>query len=223
MGSYLPPKRSWHSIAPLFTGDRECLAAFLALESAEVLEGEKPANLINIPDWMRPCGKNFYRLWKEYGEEVLAGSAVRGLVLAERNDSVLLLLYREDLMKSLLEKKSVAALLARSGYGAAPDPAAALAVLRERMTGDGFPHEIGIFLGYPLKDVAGFIGWAKIPYTCQGPWKIYGAPEASLALARTFRGCRDRMAARLCFGPTGETLIGTPPASPLPAPPSGIL
>ena len=39
------------------------------------------------------------------------------------------------------------------------------------------PHEIGIVLGYPLKDVAGFMGISRREFSCQGPWKIYGNPE----------------------------------------------
>jgi hypothetical protein len=60
-----------------------------------------------------------------------------------------------------------------------------------------FPHEVGVFLGYPLKDVAGFMGWVDLPVTCQGPWKIYGNPDRSLALADGFRACRLRMDQRL--------------------------
>ena len=44
-----------------------------------------------------------------------------------------------------------------------------------------YPHEIGLFLGYPLSDVIGFIenrGWN---YTCCGCWKSYGDPEKAQA------------------------------------------
>ncbi|WP_255396957.1 DUF3793 family protein [Geobacter sp. DSM 9736] len=51
-----------------------------------------------------------------------------------------------------------------------------LSDLKSHLTGKSFPHEIGIFLGYSLKDVIGFMGWAPLPFTCQGPWKIFGDP-----------------------------------------------
>lgn len=198
MDNRLPPKKTWHSVSPLFTGDRECLAAFLALEAAEVVEGRKPANLINIPDRRRPCGRNFFTLWQIHGRDVLAGSSLKGFVLAERRGSILLLVYREELMAALLSRNNVRVLLERSGYTCAGGTEETLATLKQRIAGAAFPHEIGIFLGYPLKDVAGFVGWAKIPFTCQGPWKIYGDPSTSLALAAEFRKCRERIAARLC-------------------------
>ena len=37
-----------------------------------------------------------------------------------------------------------------------------------------FPHEIGIFLGYPLADVAGFIRNKGRNCKCIGTWKVYG-------------------------------------------------
>lgn len=42
-----------------------------------------------------------------------------------------------------------------------------------------FPHEIGVFLGYPLYDVVGFIENAGRNFTCCGCWKAYGDPSAA--------------------------------------------
>ena len=37
----------------------------------------------------------------------------------------------------------------------------------------GFPHEIGVFLGYPVKDVRGFIENEGKRYLMIGYWKVY--------------------------------------------------
>jgi hypothetical protein len=42
-------KPVWTELAAGFPEDRDCLAAFIALEAAEVLDGVKPSNLINVP------------------------------------------------------------------------------------------------------------------------------------------------------------------------------
>ena len=42
-----------------------------------------------------------------------------------------------------------------------------------------FPHEIGVFLGYPLEDVVGFIRHRGKCFTCCGCWKSYGDPAAA--------------------------------------------
>jgi hypothetical protein len=89
--------------------------------------------------------------------------------------------------------------------------------LASRFAGRAFPHEIGVFLGYPLKDVAAFMGWVRIPFACQGPWKIYGDPRESLRLAETFRCCRRSMAQRLtCCASPLDCLGREPEAGPGP-------
>ena len=45
-----------------------------------------------------------------------------------------------------------------------------------------FPHEIGVFLDYPLADVEGFIRNAGRDYLLSGYWKVYHDP----ALDRVF-------------------------------------
>ena len=48
------------------------------------------------------------------------------------------------------------------------------------------PHEVGIFIGYPLKDVAGFI--ARLPSTPvhNGVWRVYGDAHESLARMKAY-------------------------------------
>ena len=54
-----------------------------------------------------------------------------------------------------------------------------------------FPHEIGLLLGYPLKDVVGFTcGESKPSY--RGAWMVYGDVEESLKIMDLFRrGARE--------------------------------
>ena len=187
----------WHDLAGRFDEPRECLASFLALEAAEVLAGEKPANLIGIANRTRACGRNLYTLWKQWGGAVLGESDLAVRELSDRGDSLLLLIYRPEALEALLRRPSASAVLARAGYGSATGLDEVLAELSTRIDGDRFPHEIGVFLGYPLKDVAAFMGLVRIPFACQGPWKIFGDPRESLRLAEVFRCCRARMAERL--------------------------
>jgi len=202
-GSCKSGRPTWHEVSARFSDPRECLASFLALEGAEVIEGAKPANLVSVANRRRPCGSNPYELWKRWGGAVLAGSGLAAMELADRNDSVLLLLYSPSAIERLLQRAPVAAVLRRAGYVDVADMEGVLDELTARMAEGGFPHEIGVFLGYPLKDVAAFMGWVRLPFACQGPWKIYGDPRESLRLAERFRCCRKRMAERLtsCASP----------------------
>jgi len=193
-------KPVWIDIADRFPDDRDCLAAFIAFEAAEVLAGVKPSTLINLPDRPRRCGKNIFSIWKEYGQALILESSLEGVILVERQGSLLLFLFDRQALSRLLSGKAVNAILRKAGYAGetALDPL--LLELGSRFASGTVPHEIGIFLGYPLKDVAGFMGISRHEFSCQGPWKIYGNPCKSLMLAETHRLCRCKMAGLLISG-----------------------
>jgi len=180
-----------------FGSESDCLAAFIALETAEVLAGAKPSALISIPDRPHACGRNLYRLWREHGRAVMGRTRLCAREIGKGTGFIQLFFYISDDFSRYLERHDVTALLKRAGYQGPFTKDHALGQLEERLKSGTFPHEIGIFLGYPPKDVAAFMGWIKLPFTCQGPWKMFGNPRASLGLAETFRICRQRMAKRL--------------------------
>lgn len=187
----------WQQLAPRFTRDEDCVASFLAYETAEIIDGVKPGNLINLSDRNLPCGRNMYRLWESYGEKTLAPTGLEVRVLRKQTNNMLLFVFRRSALQELVERRPVRALLRAAGYPDTVGLEALLDELGERLSPGSFPHEIGLFLGYPPKDVAAFMGLASIPFTCQGPWKIYGNPQKSLHIAELHRNSRCRMALRL--------------------------
>ena len=70
------------------------------------------------------------------------------------------------------------------GYSSQADSEMLLEQLSDRLClEEAFPHEIGVFLGYPLGDVVGFIRNHGRNFTCCGCWKAHGDPvEAQKAL-----------------------------------------
>lgn len=90
-----------------------------------------------------------------------------------KRDSALIYTYRRSLLEKELQQDGAVPLLSQYGY---PDckVESCLSHLRKRLCDyDCFPHEIGIFLGYPLEDVIGFIeNGGKNCKTC-GLWKVY--------------------------------------------------
>jgi hypothetical protein len=190
----------WKKVGGKIEDDRSCLAAFMALHSAEVLERVKPANLMTMHDRVHICGRNLYRLWEEFADELLGAGGLRAHVLHDCGRRRLVLLYSPILLEGLLAEPKVQNFLRKAGYSAYRGRQQALDELTLRAAQGDFPHEIGLFLGYPLKDVAGFMGWAAIPFSCNGPWRVYGDPARSLRLAKCHKACRARMAERLDAG-----------------------
>lgn len=188
---------SWRHLAPRFPAARDCLAAFIAFEAAEVLAGVKPANLVRLSAEELPCGQNLCQLWRHHAGEVLQASPLSTTVLRETDDSILLLFSRPELLEKRLNGRGVTTFLQRAGYPGPLHVELALRQLAQRFKDGAFPHEIGIFLGYPLKDVAAFIGWKTLPVTHQRLWKIFGRPHRSLRLADHYRELRRQMGERL--------------------------
>ena len=185
-----------------FIDPLDCLTAHLMLECSEVLAGAKPANLVSLVNRLRPCGRNLYQLWQSHHQIVENRlSNINFLVLKTKEQALLLLCYNKEHLEQHFSNAEIRNLLRNSGYKAAASCEALLEELCLRISKhDSFPHEIGLFIGYPAKDVAAFMGIGNLPFTCQGPWKIYGDPTQSLDLAKQYRCCRQRMISVLASG-----------------------
>lgn len=51
-----------------------------------------------------------------------------------------------------------------------------------------FPHEIGLFLGYPPEDVEGFMQH-RTDVLCVSTWKVYGNLEAAQRTFARYKKC----------------------------------
>jgi len=105
--------------------------------------------------------------------------------------TALIYVYRWHRLERDLQKPGVAEFLAHYGYESLDPDYAVERLSAQLMAGGEFPHEIGLFLGYPLGDVIGFIENAGQNSKCSGCWKVYcNECEAIKAFAR-FRKCRN--------------------------------
>ena len=81
----------------------------------------------------------------------------------------------------------------RAGAGVClPAAPPAARFVRRRLAQSGqFPHEIGLFLGYPPCDVLGFLHDAGRHSKLSGYWQVYGDAQAALALFAKYKKCAD--------------------------------
>lgn len=157
----------------------------VALQCAPFLKGLKVSCVISLDREL-------------YGElsEIFTGMDIIYHMLSCSDGKCLVLFYRPVEMESYLADPKVQALLGEYGY-AGMHMEAMLGRLTERIQefsrrGMGFPHEIGVFLGYPPEDVKGFIENKGKQYLMIGYWKVYG----DLARARMIFQEYDR--AKVC-------------------------
>lgn len=55
----------------------------------------------------------------------------------------------------------------------------------------GFPHEIGVFLGYPKEDVEGFIHNEGRKYLMIGYWKVYSNPSRAKMIFKSYDQAKE--------------------------------
>lgn len=145
---------------------------------------------------------------------ILIPRGVRLIVLRRRAGRALMYLYREQSLRAVLDSPDVQHLLAAYGYHAFTVQAA-LRTLQTRLeASQGFPHEIGVFLGYPLEDVIGFIRNGGRNCLCSGCWKAYANEcEARRTFARLNK-CRAVYAKLFAEGcPLTRLTVRTSPIS----------
>ena len=139
-------------------------------QGAPTLAGLKTANLFPC---RFVCKK---RLWANIREfnRTLSHKGIRLIPVRIGENSVLLYLYRPSKLERDLQNELAAQLLRRFGYKDLT-PCGCITELIKRLEDNGeFPHEIGLFLGYPPEDVEGFVENGGACCKCSGCWKVYG-------------------------------------------------
>ncbi len=120
----------------------------------------------------------------------------------------LLYVYRPVMVESYVRDENIRAFLQQYGYVPGSTLSDMLDHLSVRFAEDGcFPHESGIFLGYPLEDVCGFITHKGNHAKICGDWKVYGDVVNASRTFRKFRCCRKDYMGRFAVGTTLESLI----------------
>ena len=165
--------------------DAERFAYCLVQHCSPVLAGLKSANMINF-SLQNPS--SFHKVLAHYRSE-LRSKNVSILLLQKTQKRALVYVYRERKLLTEFQKAGVSEFLQARGY-TDPSLPAMLSHLKKRIAeGNGFPHEIGLFLGYPLHDVVGFIENDGQNSCCSGPWKVYDCAEEARSLFQKFNKC----------------------------------
>ena len=64
-------------------------------------------------------------------------------------------------------------------------------LMKKLRENEDFPHEIGLFLGYPPEDVCGFIRNKGSGCKCVGCWKVYGDADKAQRTFDKYRKCTE--------------------------------
>ncbi len=156
----------------------------LAVYCSPTLAGVKPACLMACKPGA--CVPQKY-------ENAFSKRGVRFVSIGTADGRRLLLVYDIKLLSRRLSDKEVREALFMFGYPMEEENPERLRRLIRRLSGTGdFPHEVGLFLGYPVEDVLGFVRNKGNGARLCGLWKVYGDEVyAKNEFNRLSRLCRN--------------------------------
>lgn len=168
----------------------------LAFHTAPSLLGIKCASLVAISK--HEC--NIYENVAAFNDRA-ARKGLRISVLSECREKALILVYNKEQLTRRLSEPEPRKILRSCGYADDMTTEECLERLSSRMRGGGeFPHEIGIFLGYPTEDVIGFIANNGGSFKLCGYWKVYGDEHSAERTFENYNKCRNYLCRKLDSG-----------------------
>lgn len=141
--------------------------------------GIKPASLVSVRKRGRAALARIGRCFRRKGFSFE--------VMRDQGERILVCVYHAARLERLLLSYEIRAFLSERGYRY-ENVHEAVSALKARMSEDAFPHEVGVFLGYPLHDVRGFIADPQGGRLC-GAWKAYGNEEEAAKTSERWRRC----------------------------------
>lgn len=180
--------------------DMEAVETQIALRCAPLIAGLKLSNLLIVKSGQ------FCRV-----HQLLEGTGIDSLVLYKGGQKVTALLYREAWMAYYLRDLNIKAMLWQFGYRdfsmEGLSDKFAMRYQGYMQGGKTFPHEMGIFLGYPLEDVWGFIENNGKGALYTGYWKVYEDKPGKLHLFHVFDFAKEKLLKLLAQGVSMDDIL----------------
>ena len=145
---------------------RQHIEAMFLYYASPVLRKVKPAALI-------PVNAQCVSLWKAREKAMRKASGLYMTELKNKHNSSLFLIYDRYELESVIKNERSISILSELGYKVDGDTDELIEHLSYRLSNSDFPHEVGLFLGYPPGDVKAYIENEGKNYACCRYWKVY--------------------------------------------------
>lgn len=166
------------------------------------LAGMKTGNLFTCSFSCDTDMKQCVRCWNA----LLTKKGLRVLPLRFQNGRALIYIYRPAQLSKDLQDNIANRLLRERGYTMETSERCVVQLKKRLDECEEFPHEIGLFLGYPPEDVCGFIENKADSCKYVGCWKVYGDVEAAQKTFAKFKKCTDVYCSQFAKGKSIERL-----------------
>lgn len=138
--------------------------------------------------------------------KILVPKGLRLLPMRFHKGKVLVYLYRPCQLKGDLDNKMAARLLKQCGYSLKSSDSCVVQLIEKLQNNEEFPHEIGLFLGYPPEDVNGFMNNSRYGCKHTGVWKVYGDVDKAKRTFAIYDKCTELYSMRWAMGHKLEQL-----------------
>ena len=115
------------------------------------------------------------------------------LVIRKHGGKALVFLFDKTILENTILTDPIRSVLIGMGYPSRYSLPVFLNHLQKQFECQQCPHAVGLFLGYPLDDVLGFIKHRGSNYKLCGIWKVYGDVEQAKTCFRQYDLCRECM------------------------------
>jgi len=169
---------------------------------APTLAGIKTANLFSIKNDYSELLDEVRRL-----NQILTKKGLRLIPVKKTDKNILLYLYRPEQLKQDLSDPEAINILEEKGYPCSNPDCCLVNLIMHLKKDKDFPHEIGLFLGYPPTDVKGFIKSPCEGVKCSGCWKVYGNVCEVKKIFASYKKCTKLYCNAIQKGKRFEDLI----------------
>ncbi|AEM21412.1 hypothetical protein Bint_0783 [Brachyspira intermedia PWS/A] len=154
---------------------------------APALSGIKIANIFT---YQYGSKKEVYKKAASYNK-ILNSRNINVSIIKDYDNKVIVYVYNKKRLEEYILNDDVFDFLELYGYEA-KDVYKCIELLKYRMQNNkDFPHEIGIFLGYPLMDIYGFINNYGKNSLHTGYWKVYHNKNEAIKTFNRYNECRS--------------------------------
>lgn len=170
------------------------------------LAGIKTGNLFSVDrNEIKDVNKELREL-----NAILTSKGIRAVPVKQTSKNVLIYLYRPDRLMRDLDAEGAKEILKEKGYNCKSVEEYVVSLINHISHDRSFPHEIGLFLGYPPIDVKGFMENTRAGVKCVGYWKVYGDKEKAEKTFHRYKKCTDLYKTNLALGkPISQLIVCT--------------
>ncbi len=174
----------------------------LAIHCAPVLKRKKIANMFHVTNSQF---ENIKQLIAKYAQK-LKKYGIDFFLFQEGCCRLTVYVYQKAALLLRLHQSHIQSFLSAFSYPDSQDLNEIFRFLDQRLCQcQNYPHEIGVFLGYPLEDVKGFM--EHKPCKLVGYWKVYGDAEKAENIFHQYDRYRDELLNGIYAGNRIEQLL----------------